>query len=121
MSKILVVDDAPFMRKMLSDILVKNGFEVAGEASDGVEAVQMYKALLPDAVLLDINMPRKDGIETLLDIRAYDEGAICIICSDIGQHSMIHRAIECGAKEFIVKPFVAEKIVSALNKQLKRE
>ena len=89
MAKILIVDDAAFMRMMLKDILTKGGFEIAGEAADGVEAVAKYNELKPDLVTLDITMPNKDGIQALKEIKAADPNATCVMCSAMGQQSMV--------------------------------
>ena len=110
MAKILIVDDAAFMRMMLKDILTKGGFEIAGEAADGVEAVAKYNELKPDLVTLDITMPNKDGIQALKEIKAADPNATCVMCSAMGQQSMVIEAIQSGAKDFIVKPFQADRI-----------
>ena len=114
--KILVVDDAAFMRMMLKDILTKGGYEVVGEAADGVEALAKYNELKPDLVTLDITMPNKDGIAALKDIKAADPSALCVMCSAMGQQSMVIEAIQSGAKDFIVKPFQAERVLEAVKK-----
>ena len=97
MAKILIVDDAAFMRMMLKDILTKGGFEIAGEAADGVEAVAKYNELKPDLVTLDITMPNKDGIQALKEIKAADPNATCVMCSAMGQEAMVVEAIKLGA------------------------
>ena len=114
--RILVVDDAAFMRMMLKDILTKGGYEVCGEAADGIEALAKYNELKPDLVTLDITMPNKDGIAALKDIKAADPSAVCIMCSAMGQQSMVIEAIQSGAKDFIVKPFQAERVLEAVKK-----
>ncbi|MBQ2902396.1 MAG: response regulator [Agathobacter sp.] len=116
--RILVVDDAAFMRMMLKDILTKGGFEVCGEAADGVEALAKYNELKPDLVTLDITMPNKDGIAALKDIKAADPSALCIMCSAMGQQSMVIEAIQSGAKDFIVKPFQADRVIESIKKVL---
>jgi len=117
MSKsILVVDDASFMRMLIKDILVKNSYTVAGEASDGLAAIEKYKELSPDAVLLDITMPNMDGLTTLNEIKKIDPAAKVIMCSAMGQESMVIDAIKAGAIDFIVKPFQADRIIKALAK-----
>lgn len=115
---ILVCDDAAFMRMMIKDILVKNGFEVVGEAQDGVEAVEKYAELKPDLVTLDITMPEKDGLTALKEILSSDSDAKVIMCSAMGQQSMVIDAIQAGAKDFIVKPFQADRVLEAINKVL---
>ncbi|MBO6208058.1 MAG: response regulator [Lachnospiraceae bacterium] len=116
MAKILVVDDAAFMRMMIKDILTKNGYEVAGEAENGAIAVSKYTELKPDLVLMDITMPEKDGIQALKDIKAADGGAKVIMCSAMGQQAMVIEAIQSGAKDFIVKPFQADRVIEAVKK-----
>ena len=116
--RILVVDDAAFMRMMLKDILTKGGYEVCGEAGDGVEALAKYNELKPDLVTLDITMPNKDGIAALKDIKAADPGALCIMCSAMGQQSMVIEAIQSGARDFIVKPFQADRVLESIKKVL---
>ncbi|KIL80588.1 response regulator [Bacillus badius] len=117
-NRILVVDDAAFMRMMIKDILTKNGFEVVGEASDGAQAVEKYKELKPDLVTMDITMPEKDGISALKEIKADDPNARIIMCSAMGQQSMVIDAIQAGAKGFIVKPFQPDRVIEAISKTL---
>lgn len=114
--RVLIVDDAAFMRMMIKDILVKNGFEIAGEASNGIEALERYKEVKPDVVTMDITMPEKDGIAAVKDIMAHDSSAVIIMCSAMGQHAMVMEAIQAGAKDFIVKPFQQERVIQALQK-----
>ncbi len=116
--KVLVVDDASFMRMMIKNILLKNSFEVAGEAADGLQAVEMYKATQPDAVLLDVTMPQMDGLQALIEIKKFDPNAKVIMCSAMGQESMVIEAIKSGALDFIVKPFQPERIIKTLQKLL---
>lgn len=115
---ILIVDDAAFMRMVIKDILVKAGYEIAGEANDGNEAVEQYKKLKPALVLLDITMPEKDGISALKEIMAYDRDAHIIMCSAMGQSSMVIESIRVGAKDYIVKPFQADRVLEAVRKIL---
>lgn len=117
-NRILIVDDAAFMRMMIKDILTKNGFEVVGEAADGAQAVEKYKELKPDLVTMDITMPEMDGITALKEIKSYDESAKVIMCSAMGQQSMVIDAIQAGAKDFIVKPFQADRVIEAIQKTL---
>ena len=119
MAKILVVDDALFMRKMLIDILTKCGHEVIAEASNGKEALSMYKDKKPDLVTMDITMPEVDGIQGLKDIREFDSNALVVMCSAMGQQSMVIESISNGAKDFIVKPFQAGRVQEAIDKVLK--
>ena len=118
MASVLIVDDAAFMRMMIKDILSKNNFEVAGEAANGVEAVEKYKELKPDLVTMDITMPEKDGIEALKEIKQMDPNAKVVMCSAMGQQAMVIDAIQSGAKDFIVKPFQADRVLEALQKVL---
>ncbi len=113
---ILISDDAAFMRMMIRDILTKNGYNVAGEAENGRDAVEKYAELNPDLVLMDITMPEMDGIEALKQIRANDPNACVIMCSAMGQQAMVIEAIQSGAKDFIVKPFQAERVIEAVKK-----
>ena len=113
---ILLVDDAAFMRMMLKDILVKNGYEVLGEAENGLKAVEKYKELNPDLVIMDITMPEMDGIEAVKEIKKINPSAAVIMCSAMGQQSMVIEAIPSGANDFIVKPFQADRIIEAVRK-----
>lgn len=116
--RILVVDDAAFMRMMVKDILGKNGYEVVGEAENGLVAVDKYKELKPDLVTMDITMPEMDGISAVKAITALDQSAKIIMCSAMGQQSMVIDAIQAGAKDFIVKPFQPERVLEAVSKAL---
>ncbi|HHW43746.1 response regulator [Desulfofundulus thermobenzoicus] len=118
--KILVVDDAAFMRMMIKNIITKNGYEVAGEAENGKEAVKMYAELKPDLVTMDITMPEMDGIDAVKAIRAIDPNANIIMCSAMGQQAMVMDAIQAGAKDFIVKPFQQDRILQAIERVLSR-
>ncbi|MGI6224963.1 MAG: response regulator [Peptococcales bacterium] len=117
-SKILVVDDAGFMRMMLKDILHKNGFQVIGEAENGRKAIEKYKELQPDLVTMDITMPELDGITAVKEIKKIDPKARILMCSAMGQQAMVLDAIQAGAKDFIVKPFKAERVVDAIQRVL---
>ena len=114
--KILVVDDAAFMRMMIKDILVKHGYEVVGEATNGAEALVLFKELAPDLVTMDITMPEMDGITAVKEIKKMDPNARIIMCSAMGQQNMVLEAIQAGAKDFIVKPFQADRVVDAVKK-----
>ena len=116
MKTVLVVDDAAFMRMMLKDILTKGGYEVVGEAQNGNEAIQLYKDLKPNIVTMDITMPDCDGIQALKAIKSEDSGANVIMCSAMGQQALVVEAIQGGAKDFIVKPFQADRVIEALGK-----
>jgi len=113
---ILICDDAAFMRMMIKDILTKNGYNVAGEAENGVKAVEKYNEVKPDLVLMDITMPEMDGIQALKQIKAGDPGAMVIMCSAMGQQAMVIESIQAGAKDFIVKPFQADRVIEAVKK-----
>lgn len=114
--RVLIVDDAAFMRIKLKDILEKNGYEVAGEAQNGNEAVEKFNELNPDIVTMDITMPEKDGVEALKEIKQIDSSAIVLMCSAMGQQTMVMDAIRAGASDFIVKPFDTERVIKALDK-----
>ena len=118
MARVLVVDDAAFMRKMVSDALAKGGHEVVGEAGNGLEAVSQFQALKPDLMTLDITMPEKDGLAALADIMAADPSARVVMCSALGQESKVLEAIKLGAKDFVVKPFQADRVIDAVGKAL---
>ncbi|HAZ37580.1 MAG TPA: two-component system response regulator [Clostridiaceae bacterium] len=118
MAKVLIVDDAAFMRMMLKDILVKNGYEIAGEATNGIKAIEIYKVEKPDLVTMDITMPDMDGIQAVKEIKAIDPNARIIMCSAMGQQSMVMDSIKSGARDFIVKPFQPERVLEAVKKAL---
>ena len=118
MARVLVVDDAAFMRKMVSDALAKGGHEVVGEAGNGVEAIARFQELKPDLMTLDITMPEKDGLTALAEIVAADPAARVVMCSALGQEAKVLEAIKLGAKDFIVKPFQADRVVDAVGKAL---
>lgn len=118
MPKILITDDAAFMRMMLKDILQKNGYEIAGEATNGNESVSLYEQTKPDLVTMDITMPGCDGISALKQIMAKDPNAKVLMCSAMGQQSMVIESIQAGAKDFIVKPFQPDRVIAAIKKAL---
>ena len=113
---ILICDDAAFMRMMIKDILTKNGYTVAGEAENGAKAVEKYAELKPDLVLMDITMPEMDGIQALKKIKEADSSASVIMCAAMGQQAMVIESIQSGAKDFIVKPFQADRVLEAVRK-----
>ncbi|NLK63601.1 MAG: response regulator [Tissierellia bacterium] len=113
--KILIVDDAAFMRMMIKDTLKNHGYENIIEAADGEIAVQTYKTEKPDLVIMDITMPNKNGLEALKEIRELDPNAVIVMCSAMGQESMVVEAIRNGAKDFIVKPFKADRILKTVQ------
>jgi two-component system chemotaxis response regulator CheY len=118
MARVLVVDEATFMRKLVSDALSGGGHEIVGEAANGSEAVQRFQELRPDVMTLDITMPEKDGLAALREIIAVDPGAKVIMCSALGQESKVLESIKLGAKDFVVKPFQADRVLSAIEKAL---
>lgn len=113
---ILVVDDAAFMRMMVKDVLSKNGYEILGEAENGQKAIEKYKELNPDLVIMDITMPEVDGIQAVKEIKKIDPNAKIIMCSAMGQQAMVIESIQAGARDFIVKPFQADRVVEAVKK-----
>lgn len=114
--KVLICDDAAFMRMMIKDILLKNGYEIAGEAENGMKAVEKYKEVKPDLVMMDITMPEMDGIQALKKIKEVDPGAVVVMCSAMGQQAMVIESIQSGAKDFIVKPFDKDRVLEAVKK-----
>ncbi len=116
--RVLIVDDAAFMRMMIKDILSKNGYEVVAEAPNGVVAVDLYKEHQPDVVTMDITMPEMDGINAVRAIKEFDSAANVIMCSAMGQQGMVMEAIQAGARDFIVKPFQQDRVLQALSKAL---
>jgi two-component system chemotaxis response regulator CheY len=118
MARVLVVDDAAFMRKMVTDALAKGGHEVVGEAANGAEAVQRYQELRPDLTTLDITMPEMDGISALKEIIAFDPTARVVMCSALGQEAKVLESIKAGAKDFVVKPFQPDRVLDAIAKAL---
>ncbi len=121
MARVLVADDASFMRQMIREIVEAEGFEVCGEASDGVEAVDEFKRLHPDVVTMDIVMPLKSGIDAVRGIMALDPTACVVMCSALGQETLVTEAIQAGAKDFIVKPFKPDDVIDTLKKVLEKE
>ena len=113
---ILICDDAAFMRMMIKDILTKDGYQVVGEAANGAEGVEKYSQLKPDLVMMDITMPEMNGIEALKKIKEGDASANVIMCSAMGQQAMVIESIQSGAKDFIVKPFQADRVLEAVKK-----
>ncbi|HEX3615363.1 MAG TPA: response regulator [Solirubrobacteraceae bacterium] len=118
MARVLVVDDAAFMRKLLTDALTNGGHEVVGEAGNGVEAVARWQELRPELTTLDITMPEKDGLSALAEIMAIDPSAKIIMCSALGQEGKVLEAVKLGAKDFVVKPFQPPRVLEAVEKAL---
>ncbi len=117
--RILLADDLSFMRMVQKEILSGRGYDVVGEASDGLEAVEKYRILSPDVVILDITMPNMNGLDAMKKILEIDSDAKIIICSALGQQRLIVEAIKSGVKDFIVKPFKPERMFSAIEKAVK--
>ena len=119
MARVLIVDDAAFMRKMLGDVLAKGGgHEVIGEGANGAEAIAQYQSLRPDIMTLDITMPEKDGLAALREILTLEPTARVVMCSALGQESKVLEAIKSGAKDFVVKPFQPDRVLDAIGKAL---
>lgn len=118
MARVLIVDDAAFMRKLLTDALVSGGHDVVGEAANGIEAVARFEELQPELTTLDITMPEKDGLAALAEIMALDPSAKVIMCSALGQESKVLEAVRLGAKDFVVKPFQPPRVLEAVEKAL---
>ncbi|MEO0255156.1 MAG: response regulator [candidate division WOR-3 bacterium] len=117
--RVLIVDDAQFMRKLLADILKKGGYEICGEASNGEEAVRLYRELKPDIVTMDIVMPDKSGIDAVREIISFDPHAKIIMVSAMGQQPLVLEAIQAGAKDYIVKPFQPARVLEAVERVIK--
>ena len=113
---ILLVDDAAIMRMMLKDILTKNGYNIVGEAENGVKAIEKYKELKPLLTIMDITMPEMNGIQATRGIREVDGSALIVMCSAMGQQSMVIESIQAGARDFIVKPFQHDRVIEAVQK-----
>jgi len=113
---ILLVDDAAIMRMMLKDILTKSGYDVVGEAENGVKAIEKYKELKPNLVIMDITMPEMNGIQATKSIKDFDGDALVVMCSAMGQQSMVIESIQAGARDFIVKPFQRDRVLDAVQK-----
>ncbi len=121
MARILVADDAAFMRQMIREIVEAEGHEVVAEASDGVEAVDQFKTHHPDLVTMDIVMPRRSGIDAVKGILELDSTACVVMCSALGQETLVTEALQAGARDFIVKPFKPDSVVKTVNKVLEKE
>jgi two-component system chemotaxis response regulator CheY len=121
MARILVADDASFMRQMIREIVESEGHEVVAEASDGVEAIDEFKNHHPDIVTMDIVMPRRSGIDAVKAILEVDPGARVVMCSALGQETLVTEALQAGAHDFIVKPFKPDSVINTLNKVLEKE
>ena len=117
-ARVLVVDDAIFMRKMISDILEGNGMEIVGEADTGALAVEKYKELKPDLVTMDIIMPEMNGIDAVRQIMSNDSQARIVMCSALGQQALVQDAMAAGAKDFLIKPFNPSRVIEVVSKIL---
>jgi two-component system chemotaxis response regulator CheY len=117
--RILIVDDAIFMRKMIGDILRKEGYEICGEAENGIEAIKKYKELSPDLVTMDIIMPDMSGIDAVQEIVGIDSNAKILMVSAMGQQSLVVEAIQKGAKDYVIKPFQPSRVLEAVERVLK--
>lgn len=120
LAKILVVDDAAFMRMTIKKMVEAHDHVVVGEAGNGVEAIQKYQELKPDIILLDITMPEMNGVDAMKALKGLDPSVKVIICSAMGQQSMVAQTIQAGAKDFIVKPFVEERLMASIDKVLSK-
>ena len=116
MARILIADDASFMRQMIREIVEPEGFEIVAEAADGVEAVEQYESFRPDLVMMDIVMPKRSGIDAVKGILEVDPTACVVMCSALGQESLVTKSLQAGAKDFIVKPFMPEAVLETLGK-----
>ena len=121
MARILVADDASFMRQMIREIVEEEGHEVVAEASDGVEAIEQFKKHHPDIVTMDIVMPRRSGIDAVKGIIEIDAGARVVMCSALGQETLVQEALQAGARDFIVKPFKPDAVTATLRKVIEKE
>ena len=121
MARVLIADDASFMRQMIREIIEPEGFEIVAEAADGVEAVEQYELTRPDIVTMDIVMPKRSGIDAVREILKADSGACVVMCSALGQETLVMEALQAGAKDFIVKPFKPESVLSILNKLVEKQ
>ena len=121
MSRVLIADDASFMRQMIREIIEPEGFEVVGEAADGVQVVEEFRKLSPDLVMMDIVMPRCSGIDAVKEIIAIDPEAQVVMCSALGQETLVMEALRAGARDFIVKPFKPDTVVSTLRKVIEKD
>jgi two-component system chemotaxis response regulator CheY len=120
-ARVLIADDASFMRQMIREIIEPEGFEIVGEAVDGIEAVEMYQSMQPDLVTMDIVMPRRSGIDAVKGILELDPDATVVMCSALGQESLVMEALQAGAKDFIVKPFKPDAVVETINKLVDKQ
>jgi two-component system chemotaxis response regulator CheY len=118
MARVLLVDDLSFIKKIEKRILEESGHEIVGDASDGIQAIELYMKIKPDIVIMDITMPHVNGIEALKKILAFDHEAKVIMCSALSHEKALYQAVKAGAREYIIKPFTTERLVSSINKVL---
>jgi two-component system chemotaxis response regulator CheY len=121
MARVLIADDASFMRQMIREIIEPEGYEVVGEATNGIEAVEQYEALKPDVVTMDIVMPKRSGIDAVKGILAEHPDACVVMCSALGQETLVMEALQAGARDFIVKPFKPDNVIATLKKIFEKE
>jgi len=120
-ARVLIADDASFMRQMIREIIEPEGYEVVGEATNGIEAVEQFEQLHPDIVTMDIVMPKRSGIDAVKGILAKHPDAKVVMCSALGQETLVMEALQAGARDFIVKPFKPDSVISTLAKILEKE
>ncbi len=120
-ARVLIADDASFMRQMIREIIEPEGYEVVGEATNGIEAVEQFESLHPDIVTMDIVMPKRSGIDAVKGILAQHPDAKIVMCSALGQETLVMEALQAGARDFIVKPFKPDSVISTLSKILEKE
>ena len=118
--RVLIADDASFMRQMIREIIEPEGYEIVGEATDGAEAMEQYESLMPDVVTMDIVMPKCSGIDAVKGIMANHADACVVMCSALGQETLVMEALQAGAKDFIVKPFKPDNVLATLGKVLEK-
>jgi two-component system chemotaxis response regulator CheY len=121
MARVLIADDASFMRQMIREIIEPEGYEVVGEATDGVEAVELFQELRPDVVTMDIVMPKRSGIDAVKGILAEAPDACIVMCSALGQETLVMEALQAGARDFIVKPFKPDNVIATLKKVVEKQ
>jgi len=121
MTRVLIADDASFMRQMIREIIEPEGYEVVGEATNGIEAVELFDELQPDLVTMDIVMPKRSGIDAAKTILAKHSTARIVMCSALGQETLVMEALQAGARDFIVKPFKPDNVIATLKKILEKE
>ena len=120
-ARVLIADDASFMRQMIREIIEPEGYEVVGEATNGIEAVEQFTELHPDLVTMDIVMPKRSGIDAVKGIIEKHPGACVVMCSALGQETLVMEALQAGAKDFIVKPFKPDNVLQTLQKVLEKQ